>query len=113
MWQKAVFPFPRGSAVGRAANQAYLPSSSEARWKKVPSGIAFAWSGDGEAVGIIVVLDETQEVSKYVLRASGSLRDLLYEWEPAEEIAKKWYEKVQSYFSGKPWDGKTASEIVR
>lgn len=118
MWKDLKFPLPSVSLVGRASNQAYIPSNSGARWKKTPYGITFAWSGGGEAIGITVVMDEkTREVYRYILRAfSGNgnspIYDFLNEWIPSEGPSFSWCMKLKKYFEGKPWDAKSVSMII-
>lgn len=113
MWKEVKFPFHPASLEGRAAHQAYLPSNSGARWRRIPSGIAFAWSGGGQAVCLAVVFDGgMQEVEKYVVRAHGKedfLRRFMEGWRPEDVASREWCRAVKTYFEGKEWDEKAAN----
>lgn len=118
MWKKATFPFPAGSLVGRAANQAYLQPESGCKWARIPRGIAFVWSGNGEAVGLNVILDEqTHEVHSYELRfysshAVSPLDDVITKWQPRDDIASSWCAHLKQYFGDKKWDEKAARKVL-
>lgn len=116
MWTEAKFPFHPASPEGRAAHQAYLPSDSGARWKRIPRGVAFAWSGGGQAVCLSVLFGEGMwEVEKYVIRAygrEGFLDRFMGGWKPEDAASREWCRAVRDYFEGKEWDEKAADMVA-